>query len=138
MCLALDALKRGRELERAVLHIPITDQNQGAAEVDPHVLRVREVMTQQEGTDASYYSGKHDDSPWFQRLLACYRAGLADGGMAWRKHDGSAQCPVDPESVVAVRYCDWRLPKGYRAGGRVWKDVTDYLPLPALPEGGAV
>jgi len=112
----LAGIKRGRELERAVMGNPIPEQIQEVTPpepVNPDLLLARKIEACRLGVPPTVSNailhGAHDGDIEIERTLETIKRGReleraeAKPGMVWVKHDGSNHCPVNPDSYVWIK-----------------------------------
>ena len=123
--LVLSAIKRGRELERAVMGNPIPEQNQEVTpSVDPDEAEAEKMRSEMLGKPVNW----HSVLLWAIKRGRALAAAEAKPGMVWVKHDGSAKSPVALGTLVAVKFVPGaKMPfKVGPAEYRDWQDITHY------------
>ena len=134
--LALKAIKRGRELERAVMGNPIPEQIQEVTPPEP----VNPDLAEAEKIEREYWvtSGIHPLEDAFMKAIKRGRALAAEAkpGMVWKKWDGSEQCPVKLDDYVWSKGADGGVSIN-RAGDLDWMYVTHYAIITPPEEDAA-
>jgi hypothetical protein len=123
--LALKAIKRGRELERAVMGNPIPEQIQEVTPPEP---------VNPDLAEAEKIRGAWEDDILEEVIdvaLAAIKRGRAlaaaeaKSGLVWVKHDGSTICPVDRDAWVLTK--NFGYTPCFSMGKRLaWQTVTHY------------
>lgn len=117
--MTLTGIKRGRELERAVMGNPIPEQIQEVkptVAVDPDIAQAMTLWL--DGLSA------------LDLALAGIKRGRAlaaeaKPGVVWVKHDGSDECPLTMDDFILIArkgrhpFIEW-------SGGSTWQEITHY------------
>ena len=134
--LVFEGIKRGRELERAVMGNPIPEQIQEVTPPEP----VNPDLAEAEKIEREYWvtSGIHPLEDAFMKAIKRGRALAAEAkpGMVWKKWDGSEQCPVKLDDYVWSKGADGGVSIN-RAGDLDWMYVTHYAIITPPEEDAA-
>ena len=126
--LVFEGIKRGRELERAVMGNPIPEQIQEVTPPEPVNPDLAEANILGDAWHVDEIDSAHDLALIAIKRGRALAAAEAKPGMVWVKHDGSAKSPVALGALVVVKYVpsvSTTLKVG-AAAYRDWQDITHY------------
>ena len=144
------AIKRGRELERAVMGNPIPEQIQEVTPpepVNPDLLLARKIEAGRLGVPPTVSNailhGAHDGDIEIERTLETIKRGReleraeAKPGVVWVKRGQQDVNPFDKSTFLLVRFISGHIDLRYSTVTALWSNITHYAVITCPFEGVA-